>query len=204
MARASPAGEPVACRGRFVSTACCTGSRVPLMVSRSHAGRVALGLLLLILLALAAAGCGEDDDPNTISKDFGRDGERLAKEVAEGAEKETGDEVEVRCPARVRLSDGEHVDCTAKVGGKERKIRVTRRGNVHEWRLYDFLDPQRVEREIEAAFRERGTTVSAHCERVPIEEGRVSSCTASTAQREYRITVRQIDDLGTIRWDVQQ
>ena len=157
-----------------------------------------------LLLAALAGGCGSDDDPKTIDGSFGDDGKELASQVESAAQQETGDSITVRCPKRVKLSDDEHVDCRAEVGGNTRKVRVTRQDGVYRWRLYDFLDPERVERDIERGFKQRlGRRVSADCERVPIKRDLVSFCTASTAQREYRIQVRQTDDVGGIRWDVK-
>lgn len=159
----------------------------------------------LCVCLLLLAGCGEDNDPETISGDFGSSGKELAEQVEDAAQTETGKRFRVTCPNDVGMSDGDYVDCRAKVGGNTSKVRVTREGSIYRWRLYDFLDPEKVEDEIERSFKsKRDIVVTAECQRVPIEQDRVSRCTASTAQREYRIRVRQTDDVGGIRWDVEE
>jgi Domain of unknown function (DUF4333) len=174
-------------------------------IAPSYRSGVAAAVVLLLSCALLAAGCGDDDDPRTLSGGFDNDGKALAKEVEEAAQIETGDQVDVTCPPSVEISDGEHIDCEAAVGGAKRKVRVSKSDGVYRWNLYDFLDPEKVEDEIERDFKRRlSQVVTAECRRVPIERDEISFCTASTAQREYRIRVRQTDDFGGIVWHVEE
>jgi len=154
-------------------------------------------------LPIWLGGCGEDEDPKTVERGVDVGGQVLAREIQDDVQQETGDDVQVNCPpAPQGLPTDEFVDCSATIGTVERKLRVTSRGDGARWQLFDFLDPEVVEQDIERGFRRRGTPVTAECERVPIGRDAVSRCSATAVRATYDVQARQTDDIGTARWDV--
>jgi hypothetical protein len=158
-------------------------------------------VLLAIVAVLCTACSSQRKEKDSVDE---LTGSEVAAKIESDIKEKSGEIYDVTCPPIMEGNIGDSDTCTAVLKGGDTviKVRITHQGGGEvNWRLIEYIDPEKVESVIEDGFRTRaGFNVTADCPRVPVKKGTKFRCIAQNADGKIAVQVTQTDDAGHIEW----